>query len=84
MLVAVHRILSGAHPPSQHPPSFAPPFHPALNQHRPSVAPDFLCIGPVMPDWFSLAEFTTLVQIVIIDVTLVGDNAIAAGMAAAG
>ncbi|MFE0757714.1 TerC family protein [Inquilinus sp. NPDC058860] len=37
-----------------------------------------------MPDWFSLAELTALVQVVIIDVALAGDNAIVVGMAAAG
>ena len=37
-----------------------------------------------MPDWLSLAELTALVQVVIIDVALAGDNAIVVGMAAAG
>ncbi|MDR6294612.1 YjbE family integral membrane protein [Inquilinus ginsengisoli] len=37
-----------------------------------------------MPDWVSLAELTALVQVVIIDVALAGDNAIVVGMAAAG
>ncbi|WP_026871035.1 TerC family protein [Inquilinus limosus] len=37
-----------------------------------------------MTDWFSLAEFTALIQVVIIDVALAGDNAIVVGMAAAG
>ncbi|MGK9231959.1 TerC family protein [Inquilinus limosus] len=37
-----------------------------------------------MTDWFSLAELTALIQVVIIDVALAGDNAIVVGMAAAG
>ncbi|MGO1076872.1 TerC family protein [Inquilinus sp. CA228] len=37
-----------------------------------------------MPEWLSLAELTALVQVVIIDVALAGDNAIVVGMAAAG
>jgi YjbE family integral membrane protein len=37
-----------------------------------------------MTEWFSLAELTALVQVVIIDVALAGDNAIVVGMAAAG
>ncbi len=37
-----------------------------------------------MPDWFSLAELTALVQVTIIDVALAGDNVIVVAMAAAG
>ena len=37
-----------------------------------------------MFDWISIAELTALVQVVIIDVALAGDNAIVVGMAAAG
>ena len=57
---------------------------PPASRLRYIVATALSTTDPAMPDWFSLAELTALVQVVIIDVALAGDNAIVVGMAAAG
>ena len=38
----------------------------------------------ILPDWVDLPALSALLQVVLIDVTLAGDNAIVVGMAAAG
>lgn len=37
-----------------------------------------------MPEWLSVAELTALLQVIMIDVALAGDNAVVVGMAASG